>query len=253
MLSFLRKIRRLSIESGRARTYMFYALGEIVLVVIGILIALQINNWNEIEKKKFTDHNYLKDMLEDFETNNEVSQEVIFRIEELLPTLIGLLEQSALEKPTILVDSINFAFSRIIAMPAYSSTDRVYNNLIGSGDLKIIGDGELKTLLSEYYESLYILNLVQSTHELELVQSFEPYILENLDLQAISSNWIEDLEIPPPVEESKILEVFKDRKFRNIITLKLNILADLLNQNRNLKEINVDMIERLKFVIPVNK
>ena len=50
MLTFLRRIRRSLIESGSPRKYLLYAIGEIALVVIGILIALQINNWNEREK-----------------------------------------------------------------------------------------------------------------------------------------------------------------------------------------------------------
>ena len=50
MLTFLRKIRRSLIESGSARKYILYAIGEIALVVIGILIALQINNWNENQR-----------------------------------------------------------------------------------------------------------------------------------------------------------------------------------------------------------
>ncbi|MDH3246146.1 MAG: DUF6090 family protein [Saprospiraceae bacterium] len=47
MLTFLRRIRRSLLESGRVKSYLLYAIGEIALVVIGILIALQINNWNE--------------------------------------------------------------------------------------------------------------------------------------------------------------------------------------------------------------
>jgi len=58
MLTFLRKIRKSLIESGSARKYLLYAIGEIALVVIGILIALQINNWNEGRKtkKQLIDH-----------------------------------------------------------------------------------------------------------------------------------------------------------------------------------------------------
>ena len=50
MLHFLRRIRRSLINSGHMRKYTIYAVGEIALVVIGILIALQINNWNEESK-----------------------------------------------------------------------------------------------------------------------------------------------------------------------------------------------------------
>jgi hypothetical protein len=50
MLTFMRKIRKSLINSGAVRKYVLYAIGEIALVVIGILIALQINNWNEANK-----------------------------------------------------------------------------------------------------------------------------------------------------------------------------------------------------------
>lgn len=47
MIAFFRKIRIRLLGSGQTRKYLLYAMGEIALVVIGILIALQINNWNE--------------------------------------------------------------------------------------------------------------------------------------------------------------------------------------------------------------
>lgn len=50
MITYLKKIRRLLVNQGSIRKYILYALGEIILVVIGILIALQINNWNEKNK-----------------------------------------------------------------------------------------------------------------------------------------------------------------------------------------------------------
>jgi len=72
MLTFLRKTRKSLIESGSARIpaspytrYLLYAIGEIALVVIGILIALQINNWNEWEKDR--EEEYL--ILESMKTN----------------------------------------------------------------------------------------------------------------------------------------------------------------------------------------
>lgn len=53
MIKLLRNFRQNALTSGVTRTYIKYAIGEIVLVVIGILIALSINNWNE-ERKSFT-------------------------------------------------------------------------------------------------------------------------------------------------------------------------------------------------------
>ena len=164
----------------------------------------------------------------------------------MVPIMLGLLEQSALDKVTISVDSLNFAFSYLSDMPAYSSTDRIYNNLIGSGDLKLIRNNELKTILADYYKSLFIINLVQNTHESELVESFQPYILEHLDFQAVHSYSVEGFELPQPVENDIILNVVHDRKFRNIITLKYTILTDLLDLYRGLEEINKSLVDLLK-------
>lgn len=52
MIKLFRKIRQQLLSEGKTRKYFKYAIGEIVLVVIGILIALQINNWNEAKKSK---------------------------------------------------------------------------------------------------------------------------------------------------------------------------------------------------------
>ena len=51
MIKFFRKIRQKLLGKGKIRRYLVYALGEILLVMIGILLALQVNNWNE-EKTK---------------------------------------------------------------------------------------------------------------------------------------------------------------------------------------------------------
>ena len=54
MINFLRKTRQQLLAQNRVSKYLLYAIGEIVLVVIGILIALQINNWNEFKKDRST-------------------------------------------------------------------------------------------------------------------------------------------------------------------------------------------------------
>lgn len=62
MLTFFRNIRKGLFDSGQARKYILYAFGEIALVVIGILIALQISNWNEDRKRKVIELKLLKEL-----------------------------------------------------------------------------------------------------------------------------------------------------------------------------------------------
>jgi len=69
MLTFLRKIRKSLIVTTSVRKYLLYAIGEIGLVVIGILIALQINNWNEWRKDRITEEKVLIDLVDNLERN----------------------------------------------------------------------------------------------------------------------------------------------------------------------------------------
>lgn len=65
MLKFFRKIRQNLLSEGKTTKYFKYAIGEIVLVVIGILIALQINNWNEENKERLVEKQRYQNILND--------------------------------------------------------------------------------------------------------------------------------------------------------------------------------------------
>ena len=70
MIKFFRKIRQNLLMENKTGKYFKYAIGEIILVVIGILIALQINNWNENQKLEKTTEDYYTQLLDDL--NNDI-------------------------------------------------------------------------------------------------------------------------------------------------------------------------------------
>ena len=69
MIKFFRKIRQNLLSEGKTEKYFKYAIGEIILVVIGILIALQINNWNETRKLKINEDYVVENLIEDLESD----------------------------------------------------------------------------------------------------------------------------------------------------------------------------------------
>lgn len=71
MIKFLRQIRQRLLTENKFSKYILYAIGEIILVVIGILIALQINNWNEKRKEKIRIEAFLSDIKNDLEQDVE--------------------------------------------------------------------------------------------------------------------------------------------------------------------------------------
>ena len=158
MLTFLRRIRRSLIESGSARRYILYAIGEIALVVIGILIALQINNWNTYSNERDSEREYLVELREDLISDtislNGLLQQINGHIYHAT-AVIDFIETGAINDTISLVRSIVVAGYMNFFNPNLST----YNDLINSGNVRLILDHELKRKLDEY------VSLIQQTRE----------------------------------------------------------------------------------------
>ena len=83
MISFFRKIRWRLARENQFLKYTRYAIGEIVLVVIGILIALQINNWNEERKFRKEERDYLKRLVSENKDDLETFKNLRFNLSKL--------------------------------------------------------------------------------------------------------------------------------------------------------------------------
>ena len=134
MLNFFRRIRRNLANQNKFVQYSRYAIGEIVLVVIGILIALQINNWNEQRKEIVQEQKILLQLKLDFNKNLEQLDEKISMRSDIIEASIKLL--GFIDNPeSIELDSIFFQLSFLITDPTF---DPKKNNLIESGNLNLI-------------------------------------------------------------------------------------------------------------------
>ena len=79
MINFFKKIKQQLLTENRFSKYLVYAIGEIVLVVIGILIALQLNNWNEVRKIRIQEIKTLKELRSDLLQNiNDIDENITF-------------------------------------------------------------------------------------------------------------------------------------------------------------------------------
>lgn len=90
MIKFFRHIRLNLMEVGKTGKYFKYAIGEIVLVVIGILIALQINNWNENRKAQQKEQNLFSNLKIDFESRLTELKEFNNAKHESIKAIFGL-------------------------------------------------------------------------------------------------------------------------------------------------------------------
>ncbi len=214
----------------------FVVFVEVMIVVVGIFIGLQVDDWNHGRLNRLSESIYLRELNEDFEANRTALDNSISQFEEILDAMTVLLGQSAKDSPTWTAAQLNDAFRHIHRMPTFIVVVRTYANLIGSGDLALIRNRVLKNELAQYFAATDLVVLVQNTHEMELVQTFQPYVIKNMDFQAVYHQRIDDFLIPPAVETDRILNVVHTREFRNILTQKHTICTDLLRQHRDLRD-----------------
>ena len=93
MIKFFRRIRRKLLDEGNLKRYLVYAIGEILLVVIGILLALQINAWNQSEKDKDEEKEYLERIVTDLKEDLLELDETIKNNESIIWTAAQVIEK----------------------------------------------------------------------------------------------------------------------------------------------------------------
>ena len=148
MVKLFRTIRQKLLQSGKLKSYAAYALGEIFLVMIGILLALQINNWNEERKDRIKDNKVLASLLEDF----RYSQSKIKKALDQYPNEIKRLEASL---AYIGKDSheLNQNMRDTIRNKLYISVEIAEGSIqsvLSTEKLELILNDSLKSLLTAY-------------------------------------------------------------------------------------------------------
>ncbi|MGB4840034.1 MAG: DUF6090 family protein [Saprospiraceae bacterium] len=146
MIKFFRQLRQNLIESGKTTKYLKYAIGEIVLVVLGILIALQINNWNEQNKINAKRAVYMQSLQNDL---NVDVKELKLRISNIkIQYNNDEDERNKLSGAQITKDSVVARVKRLnIYLETYAEfNNNTFNSLISSGEIDLLGP-ELKNEL----------------------------------------------------------------------------------------------------------
>ena len=181
MIKFFRRIRQQLLSENKFSKYLLYALGEIVLVVIGILIALQINNWNQAQKDLKLENNYYCRILEDFELDRTLISNSILEVENKIVVskqLIIDMHRSDKDKNTLLNEWL-----KSIRLEVYVPRKVAFQDLTTSGNLRLLNNLELKNSLSQYYSNLENLLKQINQNRDELVQRSYPVDATGLGVQ----------------------------------------------------------------------
>lgn len=154
MLRFFRNIRQKLLKNGNIRKYFWYALGEILLVMVGILLALQVNNWNEERKINGLKESLLINVQKDPES--DLKQLVVVRDDVIEKDELGMYLMSYFnsdkDATEFDIHKLRLGFMNAIDIQEFSPSQLGYKELLSTGMVNRIIDDSLKQLLADHYE-----------------------------------------------------------------------------------------------------
>jgi hypothetical protein len=239
------------VKENRVSKYVLYAIGEIILVVIGILIALQINNNNEIKKERALEIKYLKNIKTDLQVNINHLNTYINTRETAIKSAKIIVEHFE-GKPITDLEVFNVHTVNIYTWKKFFQTNNTFQELINSGNLAIISNDSIKNILLDI-ETQYKIMKYEEEHfryDAEILL-YEPQY-NTMDMNQIVQNYTYQVTKGKMGERRQLSKkdfdtMLKDTKQKNGFVMAI-YQFDVMNQKMNEMK---DMC--LQLIVLINK
>lgn len=194
MIKFFRKIRydilgkfSATGEASKTGRYLKYATGEIVLVVIGILIALQVNNWNINRIDRASEKQILKQLKTEYQNNlNQLLEKNKIRKETIMPSTLWLLSAIDSNSLDANLDSLNYHLGKTIIVPSFDPINGVSQELINTGKLQLIQSDSLKVQLTQWPSIIEdFLLREEKIYASFIYDRYIPFLIENYQVREV--------------------------------------------------------------------
>ncbi len=253
MIKLFRKIRHDLMEKNKtgkpawpAGRYFKYAVGEIILVVIGILIALGINNWNENRKDSIQEKIVLRSLLENLYLAKNQSELLISEEETLKKRLIRILGiESNTNKSInqIIPDSI--FKSAVWDLQSDQPTFNAYNNYKNTNELSLIKNKNVKEKFTDLEFRLNKLNDILedrlSVHQIRIDDILE----KDINFIPLVKSNVPEINIINETEND-YYELLRIKRIRNLLGMKLTFTQDVIDKRENLDKEIEELIVLIK-------
>jgi len=241
MIKFFRKIRHRLLTENKFSKYLLYAIGEIILVVIGILIALSINNWNENRKTEHNRQALIASLVEDFEyTLDNINNDELPYLKSLQNDINRFQELSKSKSQLIPIDSLRILAGAFFRINHFNPNLTTYNEAVSSGKLGLLKNKELMNQFTRFMQYLKVFNKVEDQESdsyyngafWELRKTIEPELLYGK-----SKNNLTYDDYQKMISTKLAVTTFKNHESLN---------RQMYNSLRNMSEINAKILELLK-------
>lgn len=178
----LKKIRNKLLKEGKLGKYIFYAIGEIFLVVIGILIALQVNNYNVKRKDKLVEFQYYQtikvQLIEDRELLNNEAYNLTGRIDDYAAGMTFIIDNKRQQ-----LSELGGKVLRLLEYGDFRRKSSVYQTLIYSGEVTHIKNHIIKSNLQELERTYQLIERLEATQGNLVMAHTAPAIIDVVDFE----------------------------------------------------------------------
>lgn len=227
MIKFFRQIRQKLLSEGKTGRYLKYAIGEILLVVIGILIALQINTWNEERKNAISETSYLKRL------SNDLQSDIVWlegyigeRYERKIKALkMGKQYYQGIYKVTDTLDFLNeLGYGSVFGNIIWSFNKTTYQQLVSTGDFEKIHKEALRLAVLDYYD------LLNGTEESTINKQtgYIKYTNARAPFNEDNPEYISEFD------QKFFIKDLKSEEFYELLNLELRLAYDMNRKKNNI-------------------
>ena len=201
------KIRRKLIDSRSVKKYILYAIGEIFLVVIGILIALQINTMNDQKNMRIKEATMLKELHKDFLKNKIQFDKVKLDHINAFEAAEKMMKYLPTNNDSHRMLKVGELLSTAVRVPTYNPSNSTIESIINSSSFDVIKNDTLRAYLISWKDVLLDYQ-EEEVNAFKFIQSeLNPFFVENSDMLDRSSKMN--------------IEMVSSVKFQNLMTLNL--------------------------------
>lgn len=218
------RILNLKIINKKIQTYLLYAFGEIILISVGILLALFVNNWNETRKNTKIEEYYLIGLTNDLKEQIRSLEKVIEHNRETVQNTTELLTFYAGHESFIGLKDLHFRLNRLIPISPLINFNPTYQELKSTGGLKLISNEVLRNEVIEFnMQSDKVIERINDVIVTVLHDQVQP-IIYAYTLYDINSS----ISYPSLVEYDNPINIKYPDKLKSIALKKLNNSASEL-------------------------
>lgn len=179
-MKIFRQIRIRMLKENRTTRYLLYAIGEIFLVMVGILLALQVSTWNQERQARKKEQILLKDLHEEFVVNKAQLQVVVSHHERALAAAESVIAEFPIDISTLDLDSFQVRRRGIGNRFTFNPSQGIINSLVNTSSFDLISDPELRKLLVSWNDVLADYQEEELLAAKTITDQFRPFMAKHM-------------------------------------------------------------------------